>query len=288
MKIAYFGYDFFFSCLKLLVKCGHEIVSVHTFLADNKWDFNEKIIEIASEIGTAVHLDRPSDKTVTELKRLGCELVISAGYPYKIPNFDQEKCDHLIRGINIHPTLLPNGRGRWPLPWLILKYPNFAGVTIHKLTDKWDSGDILCQVPVAITPTDDLETLSSKCQIEAVKLLEKTIIDFDRTWLNASKQPDSGSYWPMPKPSDRHLDWNRSVDSLLRIVRSFGKFESNASVNGLLYSVTKANGWIEERKEPIGTLVHETNLEKVIAVQDGYIVLQEFKQMYDPRTGITC
>lgn len=193
-----------------------------------------------------------------------------------MPVFDSDGVAHGIRGINIHPALLPNGRGRWPLPWLILKWPEYAGVTVHKLTPNWDQGDIIAQQPVRLNHEDDLETLSMKLQMVAPTLLANVLNKFDANWASATRQSDPGSYWPMPTANERRLDWSHSVAKLLRVVRAFSKFESSAIINGQGYNITRANGWVEQHDQPCGTLVHASNKELLVAVSDGYLVLQEY------------
>jgi methionyl-tRNA formyltransferase len=284
MRIAYFGYDFFVDCLIDLIAAGHDIHQINTINADNTWDFNKRILSVAEETGCPVSFSKPTPQLITKLIEQGCDLIITAGYPYKIPALDQR----LIRGINIHPTFLPYGRGRWPLPWLILKHPEHAGVSIHKLTSEWDSGDILVQSRLTLTQHDDLETLSARSQMTAVVMMRKLLSDFEFFWEACSPQGDNGSYWPMPSRIDRFLDWNYRVDEILKIVRAFSKFESTAVVDAIEYSVTRANGWTAQRREPIGSVVHNTNLEKIIAVSDGYVVLQEFKAISDLRKNLDC
>ena len=45
---------------------------------------------------------------------------------------------HGVHGI--HPTLLPEGRGRAPIPWAILKGLKETGVTLFKLDEGVDTG----------------------------------------------------------------------------------------------------------------------------------------------------
>lgn len=277
MRIAYFGYDFFVACFARLIAAGHEIISAHTFHTDNTWDFNSKILDHAKRIDCPVSFDAPNEETIQALVRNRCDLIVTAGYPYKIPVFNRDGLALGMRGINIHPTLLPQGRGRWPLPWLILKYPECAGITVHKLTPSWDTGDILAQRQVQIDHCDDLETLSMKLQICAPQIVAEVLDTIEVSWSQAAPQGDRASYWPMPTAADRRLNWCSTVDELLRIVRAFSKFESSALIHGKVYTITRANGWVAHHTEPVGTVVHESNRELVVAVSDGYLVLQEFR-----------
>ena len=48
-----------------------------------------------------------------------------------------------FRGINIHNSLLPEGKGYFPIEMRIYKGYDYGGVTIHQLTDNFDEGAIV-------------------------------------------------------------------------------------------------------------------------------------------------
>ena len=53
----------------------------------------------------------------------------------------------------MHPTLLPVGRGRAAVPWAILKGLDRTGVTLFKLDEGVDTGDIIGQEMIALSET---------------------------------------------------------------------------------------------------------------------------------------
>lgn len=71
----------------------------------------------------------PTENHLKKLETQGCDLLISAGYTFKIPNWRKYNIKY---GINIHPSILPEGAG--PMPHTILKGLYQTGVTLHKLT----------------------------------------------------------------------------------------------------------------------------------------------------------
>ena len=85
MKIAYCGYDFFSSCLRYLVQSEHEILKVFTFPCDNRINFNQYIYEICNEYNIPTTEQAISIESVKQLIEQGCELIITAGYRYKVP-----------------------------------------------------------------------------------------------------------------------------------------------------------------------------------------------------------
>ena len=277
MKIAYCGYDFFFSCFERIINLGHEPVAVFSFDCDpanprySKVNFNNRLATAAREAGVRFTTAPLNALGLHELLSSGCEFLVSAGYRFRIPI---ETCPAL-RGCNVHPTILPEGRGPWPLPYLILKNIRLGGVTIHKLISKLDSGDILCQEGFPITPIDNLETVSCRAQMLAARLLDHFLRNFDRLWQNARPQGE-GSYWREPTLEDRTIDWSMGVDSIMKIVRAFGKFESCATFGGKDWVIRDAVAWKENHSILPGTVAHEANREVVVAASDGFVCLRYY------------
>ncbi len=277
MKIAYFGYDFFHSCLETLVEDGHEVIKIFTYVTDNKYNFNEKVISIADSIRAPVQFCKPRRSDIDELFTVhGCELLVVAAYPFKIPVGDPER-----RGINIHPSLLPQGRGPWPLPWVILKGLKRSGVTIHKLENDMDGGDILSQHEFNISDDEDLETLSCKCQLSAAALLRDLLSKFERKWEHARRQT-KGTYWRSPTTVDQTLDWSKNVAEISRTIRAIGKFESRALFDEKYWVVQDGKVWKQLHKLTPGTVAHRTNKEIVIAAKDGFVCLRFFEVDPEP------
>jgi methionyl-tRNA formyltransferase len=153
MRFAYCGYDFFHECLSLLVESGHELTELFTWPTDNEYDFNTNVMKLAQRSKARITLSPISQYDLERLRQKGTELIISAAYPYKIPDWR----GLLAYGVNIHPSYLPTGRGPWPLPWVILKNLNSTGVTIHELSSGWDAGHIVLQDKIAVSHRETLE-----------------------------------------------------------------------------------------------------------------------------------
>ena len=61
--------------------------------------------------------------------------------------------------INIHPSLLPNGRGSCPNFWAIAEGDSYAGWTAHRMTSEIDKGDIYHQLAIPVRLNDTGESL---------------------------------------------------------------------------------------------------------------------------------
>lgn len=273
MKIAYCGYDFFHACLQELLLANIDVYRVFTVPCDNRYNFNNYIYEMSEQHNIPISEERISENTIKQLQQEGCELLITAAYYHKIPSLSAAN----IKGINIHPSLLPTGRGVWPLPWPILIGMEESGVSIHKLTDEYDAGEILLQQSVSLTSNERLESLSAKVQLLAKQLLLKVVTDLESHWDAAVPQTGDVSMWNYPSREQRTLDWNKNTNELDRICRAFGKFGCFATFNNQNWVVYGLNAWQQTHQYTIGSVVHKTNTEMIVAAGDGLVSLLYFE-----------
>lgn len=77
--------------------------------------------------------------------------------------------------INIHPSLLPKYRGPTPIQTSLLKGDYETGVTLIKLDNEVDHGQILAQRKLTLTPSDTANSGYLKLFSEGAKLLEENL-----------------------------------------------------------------------------------------------------------------
>ena len=237
MKTAYFGIDALADCLEVLLRDGHQVVKIFTTEGD-AYDRVEKICAIARARGIPVQNTRVSEQDIAQLLEAGVELTVTAGYPWKIPVTDA------LMQVNLHPALLPEGRGPWPMPVAILRGKT-SGVTLHKLSDKFDEGDILLQSEIPLDKEETLVTLGEKIQSEAARLLGKFLSDPEKYWETAQPQ-GVGEYWPEPSDSERTLLPDEGERSRSVKLRAFAGYGCLVYENGIPW-VTDEQG---RKKEP--------------------------------------
>jgi methionyl-tRNA formyltransferase len=74
--------------------------------------------------------------------------------------------------VNLHTSLLPYNRGANPNVWSIVNRTP-AGVTLHYIDSGIDTGDIIAQRAVEVTPADTGETLYRKLERASVELFKE-------------------------------------------------------------------------------------------------------------------
>jgi methionyl-tRNA formyltransferase len=271
MRFAYCGYDFFHESLSSLIESGHNLIELFTWPTDNKYDFNTNVFRIAQSAKARITLSPITQSDLERLRQKGTDLIISAAYPYKIPEWR----GLLKYGVNIHPSYLPTGRGPWPLPWVILKNLDSTGITVHELSSGWDAGDIVLQDRIAVSQRETLESLSLRSQMLARRLVTEFMGDIDKVW-NARKPQDPGVYWPMPSKKDRTISWEMGVEEIDRISRAFSKFEAFVFIDGARHFVRKVDFWKEKHKFQPGAVALKGNREVVYAATDGFVALSSY------------
>lgn len=123
--------------------------------------------------------------------------------------------------LGMHPTLLPEGRGRAAIPWAIIKGLSETGVTLFQLTEGVDSGPVLAQERIPLAPRETAGSLYGK-----VAVAHRTLIR--RVWpaLLAGTVPlkaqdeAAATYWPGRSPEDGRLSPNMPVSAADRLVRA--------------------------------------------------------------------
>ena len=94
------------------------------------------------------------------LRARGVELVALAGYMRLLsPEFVRRWEGRIL---NIHPSLLPLHKGLDTHRRALLAGDEYAGCSVHLVTEDLDSGPVLAQAKVRILPRDDAETLGKR------------------------------------------------------------------------------------------------------------------------------
>lgn len=218
MKIAYIGIDLFYPALEALANLGCEIVEIFTCKTDNVTEFNVKITDFAEKCGIPCKAERITREDISRLLNKGCKAAISGGYYFKIP------ADTKLPIVNIHPSLLPVGRGPWPMALSILRRDKKSGVTIHKIADGFDTGDILLQKEFLIEDTDTHKTFMEKANALLVGMLETLVRDFDELYKSAVPQTE-GEYWELPNEQQYTVASDMTVKEADLILRAFYGYE---------------------------------------------------------------
>lgn len=232
MKIAYVGIDLYSSALEALLSQKQEILKVFTCETDNITEFNQHVIHLARINNIPYTLKRISKQDILDLIEEGCRCLICAGYYYRLPIVDN------FFMLNIHPSLLPIGKGAWPMPWTILKGLSSSGVTIHKMIDSFDEGDIVIQQEISLSKNENLQSLMKKQNEIIPQLIYSLLMNFEFL-IEHAKPQEKGEYWHCIEESDYPITSNMSIKEADLILRAFYGYECIYIKNQEQYAVYK-------------------------------------------------
>ncbi|ARI79118.1 methionyl-tRNA formyltransferase [Halobacillus mangrovi] len=123
--------------------------------------------------------------------------------------------------IGMHPTLLPEGRGRAAIPWAIIKGLRKTGVTMFKLDEGVDTGDIIAQEAIYLNETTTASELYKKVDEMHISLITNNWDSVVNNRINLQKQNEnSATHWPGRKPEDGEILNVMTMDEAEKLVRA--------------------------------------------------------------------
>jgi methionyl-tRNA formyltransferase len=154
-----------------------------------------------------------------ELRRLEPDLIVVAAYGQLLP---PSILALPPRGCwNVHASLLPKYRGAAPIQWAILDDEAQTGVTLMKMAEKLDNGDILAQQATAIGPEDTAATLHERLARLGAELLVEMLAKSVNDTIPARPQAEAeATYARKITKEDGRLDWSQPARSLWNRVRA--------------------------------------------------------------------
>ncbi len=158
-----------------------------------------------------------SADVLERVRSIAPDVIVVVAYGQIIP---KALLDIPRRGVlNVHASLLPRWRGAAPVAHAILAGDADTGVTIMEMDEQLDHGPTLTQEVVAIEPSEDAATLTSRLADVGADLLVETIERLDD--IKAVPQDHAAATLaPRLAKSDGELEWGMGAVEIDRRVRA--------------------------------------------------------------------
>lgn len=212
----------------------------------------------ATEIG--LHVAQPekiknNEEFRSQLAEIHPDAIIVVGYGRIIPKWMIDL--PAFGNLNVHASLLPKYRGAAPIQWAIANGDTVTGVTTMRIDAGLDTGDILLQRELPISPQDTAETLAPPLASLGANLLVETLKGLqDGTVIPRPQDDANSSLAPILRKEDGQIDFSRSAMEIFNRLRGFqpwpGAFTSFRGRNLQLWSARP-----EQRSVPSGRLAVE-------------------------------
>lgn len=227
MKIVFMGTpDFAVKALEALA-ARHEVVCVYTRepqeAGRGKKLTKSPVHEFAEAHGILVRTPKTlrSAEAQAELKALQADISVVAAYGLILPQAVIETFP--LGCINIHGSLLPRWRGAAPIQRAIEAGDNESGITIMKVVEKLDAGDMLLKGSVPITAETTGETLHDAMAGLGAELIVKALDN----WQNLHAEPQDErlvTYAAKIDKAESRLDFSMPAEVLERKIRAFNPY----------------------------------------------------------------
>jgi methionyl-tRNA formyltransferase len=213
MKVAFFGSPrFALSVLEQLTQ-DHEVALVVS-QPDKRAGRGMKVsspavVEKARTLGLPVRQPerlKGNDAFAKELAELELDVAITAAYGKILPASLLEIPKHGF--LNVHASLLPKYRGAAPIQWALIHGETETGVTIMQTAAGMDTGDIRHVKKLAITDSDNAQSLFDKLALLGATALAEALDKLAAGELPNTPQDDQqATYAPMLTREEGQIDW---------------------------------------------------------------------------------
>ena len=249
MRVVFMGTpDFSVGTLRELAKAGHEIAGVISQPDKPKGRGKNlqptPVKEAAMELGLPVYQPQKvrDPEFIQVMKELNPDVIVVVAFgqiiPKEILHMPKYGC------INVHASLLPAYRGAAPIQWAVINGDKESGVTIMRMDEGVDTGDMINKVIVPLNEKETGGSLFDRLSESGAKLLVETLPMLEDGSAVFEKQPEESTtpYAAMISKKMGLMDFSKSATELERLVRGMNPWPSAYTfLNGKTLKVWKCS-----------------------------------------------
>ena len=226
LKIVFAGTpQFSESYLSALINSKHDIAAVFTQPSKRSGrglKFTHSPVREAAERNNII-IRQPEKITIKEadaLAEINPDIVVVVAYGLiltkefmSIPKFG---C------VNVHPSLLPRWRGAAPIQRSIEAGDELTGITIMKMNEGLDTGDIIYQEPIPIGDNDSSKDMHNKfitLGIDSLLLSLDSILE--NNFMLHPQDGNLATYAKKIKKDEAKINWDNSARKIHKKIMAF-------------------------------------------------------------------
>jgi methionyl-tRNA formyltransferase len=227
MRVVSFGFQTWGrKTLQALIDLNHDVVLAVSHPASEqsyKAIWSDSVEDLARGHGIPLHLTARVDaETIDLVERADPDVIVVNSWYTRMP---AELYDLPPHGtLNFHDSLLPKCTGFSPVLWSLISGESEFGLTVHRMDEGLDTGDILIQHALPIGPTDT----GTELVIRAMDLIPGALRDAldalesgTAVWRPQNKA--ERTYFHRRSARDSLIDWSWPAEDLERFVRALSE-----------------------------------------------------------------
>jgi methionyl-tRNA formyltransferase len=159
-------------------------------------------------------------EAVEQIRALAPDAIVVMAYgqilPKDVLEIPKKAC------LNLHASLLPRHRGASPIQAAIVAGDVETGITVIYMAEGLDTGDMLLQRKIDISPDDTGDSLHDRlAQIAPEALRESLRLLAAGNAPRIAQNNALATYAPKLKRDDGKIDWTESAEAIERKIRAF-------------------------------------------------------------------
>lgn len=299
-RIIYMGTpEFAVYPLKRLTEEGYNVCAVVTVPDKAKGRglqlSSSKVKEYAQSIGIPILQPESlkDESFIAELKAIDPHIMVVVAFRmlpkvvWSLPS---------IGTFNLHASLLPQYRGAAPINWAIINGETTTGVTTFMLDEEIDTGAIIKQTSVHISPNDNAGSLHDKLRDIGSELVVDTVASLISGDYSITPQPQEANKTdlkPAPKLNKENtkIDWSKDCSTIQNLVRGLSPYPCAHSViigekGETPVKIFDVSSNIATHNHQPGTIISDGRRELKVACNNGYIIINELQSAGKKRLKI--
>ncbi len=227
LRLAYMGTpDFAVPALEALVDAGHDIACVYSQpprpAGRGQKERLSPVHAYAESQGIPVRTPASLRDTAAQddFAALDIDAAVVAAYGLILPKpvLDAPR----LGCFNIHASLLPRWRGAAPIHRAILAGDSETGITIMRMDEGLDTGDIVCAEAVPISDETTASILHDALAALGARMIVTALENVAAGNAPGTPQPEGGVCYAKKLSRDEgRFDWNRPATDLARAVLAY-------------------------------------------------------------------
>jgi len=291
MRIVFMGTpQFAVESLKVLVENKYNVVGVITS-PDKPAGRGQQVQQSAVKQFAVQHnlnvlqpTNLKDEGFLQELKLLQADLQIVVAFrmlPESVWNMPS------LGTYNLHASMLPQYRGAAPINWAIINGEKETGITTFKLQHEIDTGNILMQQKVTITPEmnagqlhDILMMQGAGLMLQTVKKIEQgNIVLTEQNKLLANQQ---AKHAPKIFKDTCQINWSHSLEDIYNLIRGLSPYpcawtELNMADKKTTFKIYEASKEEAQHNLSAGQIKTDNKTFLKIAAKGGFINVTELQ-----------
>lgn len=278
MRVIFFGTSAFaVPSLETLVTHGHAIVTCVTRpdRPQGRGLAREPSPVKHAALRLGVPLSQPEQLQAALFEPLHPDVGVAAAFGQLIRRDLLAVPLHGILGV--HPSLLPAYRGAAPVAWAILNGETTTGVTIFRLNEELDAGEIIVQETVAVESDENAEQLTDRLAGLGAQqlLLALEAIGAGRARFT-SQDHARATFAPKLTKAQGHIDWRASAQTITRLIRATMPWPGAVTTwHGQPLKMWSASIGTEVHRAVPGTVLCITAEGMTVAAGQGTVVIRD-------------